>query len=117
LEDEIKKLKIENIQKEKQNQSLAILNQGVQGQLNSQKIENYSILQQKDCLRLQLDQVNEVLSQMGLKDEVYRELQAKRAVQSTEEENCDLNLFGQSQNILVEYQSKCQQLDKELNEK
>ncbi len=55
LEDEIKKLKIENIQKEKQNQSLVILNQGVQGQLNSQKIENYSILQQKDCLRLQLD--------------------------------------------------------------
>jgi hypothetical protein len=54
---------------------------------------------------------------MGLKDEVYSELQARRAIQSSEEENSDLNLFGMSQNILVEYQSKCQQLEKELNEK
>jgi len=43
LENEIKKLKIENSQKDKQNQALKVVNQEIQSQLGAQKIENYSV--------------------------------------------------------------------------
>lgn len=75
MEDEIKKLKIENIQKDKKYQSLEVMNEGLQSQLADQKIETYSVQSQRDTIRLQLDQINSVMENLGLKDQVYGELQ------------------------------------------
>jgi len=58
LENDIKKLKIENSQKDKQNQALQVLHEEIQSQLGAQKIENYSVQQERDGIRLQLDQMN-----------------------------------------------------------
>lgn len=58
LEDEIKKLKIECGAKDKQVKSQEVLNENLQSQLNNAKIENYSLAQERDSMRLQIDQLN-----------------------------------------------------------
>lgn len=52
LEDEIKKLKIANSSQERSIKSLNVTNQALQGQLNAQKIETFSIQQERDAMRL-----------------------------------------------------------------
>lgn len=47
----------------------------LQEQLNEQKIENLSVQQQRDGIRLQLEQLNQVMDTMGCKDKVYEELE------------------------------------------
>lgn len=74
LEDQIKKLKIENSSKSKQIQSLNVANQGLQAQLNAEKIETFSVQQSRDAMRVQIDQVNAIMEKMGVKAEVYEEL-------------------------------------------
>ena len=48
--------------------------QSLQDQMNSQKIELYSAVEEKDNIRLHLDQLNAVLDRMGLQENVYTEL-------------------------------------------
>lgn len=68
LEDQIKKLKIENNAQTKTIQSLNVTNRTLQEQLNSSKIETFSVQQEKDVLRLQIDQTNAIMADLGVKD-------------------------------------------------
>ena len=75
MHDEIAKVQVDKIKGEKQIQSLKLTNENLQEQLNDQKIENLSVQQQRDGIRLQLEQLNQVMETLGYKDKVYEELE------------------------------------------
>lgn len=71
--------------------------------------------QQKDEVRLQIDQINQILEKLGYKDVVNTELVKLLAEKS--EENEDLKIFGSGPTLLQEYQTQVQELKKEADDK
>ena len=110
LEDQIKALKVQNSQKEKRIASLEVTQKGLQDQIAAQTIENFSTLQQKDDVRLQLDQVNCILDRLGFKDQVYDVLhQDQQQAQETP------TIYGMGPTLVEEYQMKLAEMKSELD--
>ena len=84
-------------------------------QLNSQQFEVMTAQQQKDEVRLQIDQINQILSKLGYKDQVNTELARMLAEQGDEAE--DSKIFGSGPTLLQEYQKQVQELRKEADDK
>jgi hypothetical protein len=53
---------------------VTLANSGLQAQLNAEKIETFSVQQSRDAMRVQIDQVNVIMENMGVKEKVYEEL-------------------------------------------